>query len=82
MSLVFFNLGPRTHMSSQIGVPSIFGGSQKLGDLACQNIRSSSIFAAGDVSREGTSATQWHKFHTDDVISVRNPVRRADWSTE
>ena len=35
-----------------------------------------------DVSRGGTSATQRQKFHTDDVKSVRNPVRSADWSTE
>ena len=35
--------------------------------LACKNIRSSSLFAAGDVSRGGTSATQWQKFHTDDA---------------
>ena len=27
----------------------------------------SSLFAAGDVSREGTSANQRQKFHTDDV---------------
>ena len=50
--------------------------------LAWENIRFSSLFAAGDVSRGGTSATQWQKFHTDDVKSVRNPVRRADWSAE
>ena len=47
-----------------------------------ENIRFSSLFAAGDVSRGGTSATQRQKFHTDDVKSVRNPVRSADWSTE
>ena len=34
-------------------------------NLACENIRFSSLFAAGDVSRGGTSATQWQKFHTD-----------------
>ena len=33
-------------------------------------------------SRGGTSATQRQKFHTDDVKSVRNPVRSADWSRE
>ena len=33
--------------------------------IACQNIRFSSLFAAGDVSRRGTSATQRQKFHTD-----------------
>ena len=50
--------------------------------LACENIRFSSLLAAGDVSRGGTSVTQRQKFHTDDVKSVRNPVRSADWSTE
>ena len=35
--------------------------------LACENIRYSSLFVAGDVSRGGTSATQRQKFHTDDV---------------
>ena len=33
----------------------------------CENIRFSSLFAAGDVSRGGTSATQGQKFHTDDA---------------
>ena len=50
--------------------------------LAYKNIRFSSLFAARDVSRRGTSATQRQKFHTDDIKSVRNPVRSADWSTE
>ena len=50
--------------------------------LACENIRFSSLFIAGDVSRGGTSATRQQKFHTDDVKSVRNPVRGADWSME
>ena len=35
--------------------------------LACENIRFSSLFAARDVSRGGTSATQRQKFHTDDA---------------
>ena len=35
--------------------------------LACENIRFSSLFATGDVSRRGTSATQRRKFHTVDV---------------
>ena len=35
--------------------------------LACENSRSSSLLAAGDVSRGGTSATQRQKFHTDDA---------------
>ena len=38
--------------------------------LACENIRLSLLFAAGDVSRGGTTATQRQKFHTDDVKSV------------
>ena len=32
MALGFFNLGPGTHMFGQIGVSSIFWGSQNLGD--------------------------------------------------
>ena len=36
--------------------------------IACENIHFSSLFAAGDVSRGGMSATQWQKFHTDDAI--------------
>ena len=36
--------------------------------LACENIRFSWLFADRDVSREGTSATQRQKFHTDDAI--------------
>ena len=35
--------------------------------VACENIRFSLLFAAGDVSRGGTSATQRQKFHTDDA---------------
>ena len=35
--------------------------------LACKNIRLSSLFADGDVSRGRTSATQLQKFHTDDA---------------
>ena len=35
--------------------------------LACENIRFSSLFAAGDVACGGTSATQRQKFHTDDA---------------
>ena len=50
--------------------------------LACENIGFSSLFVAGDISLVGTSVTQRQKFHTDDVKSVLNPVRSADWSTE
>ena len=35
--------------------------------LACENIRFSSLFAVGDVSRGVTSSTQRQKFHTDDA---------------
>ena len=35
--------------------------------LACENSRFSSLFAAWDVSRGETSATQRQKFHTIDV---------------
>ena len=35
--------------------------------LACENIRFSSLFAAGYVSRGGTFATQRQKFHIDDA---------------
>ena len=37
MALGFFNLGPRTNMSGQIGVPNILGGSQNLGDPPLRN---------------------------------------------
>ena len=37
-------------------------------NLACENIRFSSLFAAGDVLQGGTSVTQRKKFHTDDAI--------------
>ena len=50
--------------------------------VACENIRFSSLFGDGDVSRRGASATQRQKFHTDEVKSVQIPVRSADWSTE
>ena len=50
--------------------------------VACENIHFSTFFAAGDVPRGGTSATQRQKFHTDDVQYVQNPVRSPDWSTE
>ena len=35
--------------------------------IACENIRFSSLFAVGDVSHGGTSATQRQKFYTDDA---------------
>ena len=33
--------------------------------VACENIRFSNLFAAGDLSHGGTFATQRQKFHTD-----------------
>ena len=57
--------------------------------LSILNIQHESLFqqsviqpAKTTVSLGGTSATQRQKFYTDDVKSVRNPVRSADWSTE
>ena len=50
--------------------------------VACENICFSSLFTTGDISHGGTSATQRQKFYTDDIKSVRNPVRSTDWSTE
>ena len=44
------------------------------GGLACENIRFSSLFATGDVSRGGTPAIKGQKFHSDDVKSVWNLV--------
>ena len=35
--------------------------------VACENSLFSSLLPAGDVLRRGMSATQWQKFHTDDV---------------
>ena len=55
---------------------------QVINCVACENIRFSSLFDAGDVSRGGTSATQRQKVHSNDAKSVRNPVRSADWSME
>ena len=43
--------------------------------VACENIRFSLLFATGDVSRGGTSAIQWQKFHTDDVWLVDGVVK-------
>ena len=37
LALGFFSLGPQTHMSGQIGVPSILRGSQNLGDPPLRN---------------------------------------------
>ena len=36
-------------------------------ELACENSHFSSLLAAGNVLRGGTSVTQSQKFHTDDI---------------
>ena len=53
-----------------------------LPNVACENSRFPSRFATENVSRGKTSATRRQKFHTDDVKSVQNPVRSADWWKE
>ena len=42
--------------------------------MLCENSRFSSLFAAGDVSRGGTSVTQRQKFHTNDVNQRLNNI--------
>ena len=49
--------------------------------VACEDSHFSSLYAAGDVSRRGTSVSQQQKFYTDDVKSAQNPVRSADRKT-
>ena len=48
--------------------------------IACENIRFSSLFAAGDVSRGGTSATQRQKFHTDDANQCLHNKSSSHWA--
>ena len=50
-----------------------------LGYVACENIRFSLLFAAGDVSRGGTSATQQQKFHTDDENQCLHNKSCSPW---
>ena len=40
------------------------------GELTCENCHFSSFLAAGNVVQGRTSATQWQKFHTDDINNV------------
>ena len=47
--------------------------------LACENIRFSSLFAAGDVSRGETSVTQRQKFHTDDINQCLKNKSGSNW---
>ena len=60
----FDNLS-RRHLQSQKWV--VFGQLKGNSWVAYENNRFSSLFAAGDVSRGGTSATQRQKFHADDA---------------
>ena len=46
-------------------------------DIICENDRFSSLFAAEDVSRGITSATQPQKFHTDDVKLFTNDRQKT-----
>ena len=46
-------------------------------DIACENSRFSSLFAAEDVSQGIISATQRQKFHTDDVKLFTNDRQKA-----
>ena len=57
---------------AHFGLESFMGykGVYVVYELACENIRFPSLFAAKDVSRGGTSATQRQKFHTDDAEST------------
>ena len=82
LKLHFYNTRNALNYSSQFSRINVRKVTIAYQGLAFEDIRFSSLFAAGDVSRGGTSATQRQKFHTDDVKSVRNPVRSADWSTE
>ena len=50
--------------------------------LSCSLNKHPLLFDAGDISRGGMSVTQGQKFHTDDIKSVWNLVRSADWSTK
>ena len=40
------------------------------GELTCENCHFSSFLTAGNVVQGRTSATQWQKFHTDDINNV------------
>ena len=77
-------LVPVSTLLHECKVETLYSGTGILPEfiVACENILFSSLFAAGDVSGGGTSAAQRQKFHTDDVKSVRNPVRSTDWSME
>ena len=65
LSICFWN-----HLEAVLSTTKILSCTIKLlahTSLACKSIRFSPLFAAGDVSRGGTSATQRQKFHTDDA---------------
>ena len=65
ISLSFFTISSLYYNDSILHLNGVLKLDELL--LACENIRFSSLFVAVDVSREGTSATQWLKFHTDDA---------------
>ena len=56
----------------KVSVRSCSDAELSMSQIACENIPFSSLFAAGDVSRGGTSATQRQKFHTDDTNQCLN----------
>ena len=62
LRLLSLYLNPESNTCWQSTCASSF-----VGELACENICFSSLFAAGDVSRGGTSVTQRQKFHNDDA---------------
>ena len=51
-------------------------------DIACENSRFSSLFAAEDVSQGIISATQRQKFHTDDVKLFTNDRQKTEGNTK
>ena len=59
--------GKKGQVTSSFSPPSLPISCSPGALLACKNSRFSSFFAAGDVSRGGTSVTQRQEFHTDGV---------------
>ena len=63
---IFSTYFPRPFFLTRPSAPLTTGTVSVL-RLVCENIYFSSLFAGGDVSRRGTSATQRQEFHTDDA---------------
>jgi len=61
----FFSFQPVQRKVTIVSVPFHFYKSSQCKNLACENIRFSSLFVAVDVSCGGTSATHRQKSHTD-----------------